>query len=464
MFTVPHLILFLVFLLDLLAFNSSWWIYYKIREWVQPQEFKIVPEELWLTSLIMTFYWVLLFFLSGLYQVKTIVSRFDEIVQVIKATLVGTLIISFLIFLDETRISQVADVKFVIFLYWVILTVLALMFRIAIRTLQRALLVRGILARKTVVIGNGKRAILASQNLLKYPALGFHFSGFVTSDTPSVKLEPALGPSGSLKKIIKENGIHELIVATELEDRKFLTEVLKIADSTGASVKIIPDLYDVVSGQARTQQIYGFPLIDLNPHFLTPLERAGKRTFDILFSLAFLLAASPVILLSILIIKLESKGPVFFIQERAGKNGRLIRVIKFRSMVADAEKLTGPVLATKDDPRITKFGRFMRKTRIDEFPQLINVLKGDMSVVGPRPERQHFIDKYREIVPFYERRLKVQPGITGLAQVKGSYENSLEDVFEKLKYDLYYIENMSFKMDLTILFHTVFTMLKMKGQ
>lgn len=464
MVTVPRLILFLVFLFDLLAFNSAWWLYYWVRAVMQPLEFKIIPEDLWLTSIIMTLYWVLLFFISGLYQVKTIVSRFDEVVKIIKATLVGTLIISFLMFLDETRISQVTDVKLVIFLYWLLLTSLALFFRIGIRTIQRSLLIRGILARKTVVIGNGKRAILAVQNLKQYPALGYHFIGYITSDTPVVKLDPVLGPFGSLKRLIKDHDINEIIVATEQEDRKFLTEVLRLADAPGIGVKIIPDLYDVVSGQARTQQIYGFPLIDLNPHFLTPLERIGKRIFDVLFSVLFLTAASPVMLVSMMIIKLESKGPVFFIQERAGRNGKPLRVIKFRSMVTDAEKHTGPVLATKDDPRITRFGKFMRKTRIDEFPQLINVLKGDMSVVGPRPERQHFIDKYRDIVPFYERRLKVQPGITGLAQVKGSYENSIEDVFEKLKYDLYYIENMSFKMDLTILFHTVFTLLRMKGQ
>ncbi|NUQ80921.1 MAG: sugar transferase [Bacteroidetes bacterium] len=453
-----------ILLFDLLAFNLSWWGYYTIRTMVQPDEFSIVPEQLWVTSVIMSGYWFLIFFLSGMYQVRLIVSRFDEAIQLVKTTLIGTLIIAFLIFLDEARVSQIADVRLVILLYWLVLMALTLGFRLTIRTIQRHMVVTGRLARRTIVIGSGKKAILAARNVNQYPALGYHFIGFVLQGKPTVDLTPALGDVKELKDLIKSEQVEEIIVAIETDDRPFLSEVLSTVNGGRVGVKIIPDLYDVVSGQARTQQIYGFPLIDLNPNFLTPFEKAAKRAFDVVFSLLFLLAASPVMLLSALIIRLESKGPVFFIQERVGRNGRPIRVIKFRSMVVDAEKHTGPVLATKDDPRITRWGRFMRKTRIDEFPQLFNVLKGDMSVVGPRPERQHFIDKYRDLVPFYERRLKVQPGITGLAQVKGSYENSLEDVFEKLKFDLYYIENMSFKMDMTILFHTVFTMLRMKGQ
>lgn len=460
---IPRLILFIVLITDAIAFNLAWWLYYWVRSAISP-DFILKPELLWLPTLVMTFYWVLLFFISGLYQIRMIVSRFDEFIQIIKTTFVGSLIVSFLIFLDESRISAITDVRLVIFLYWAILTSLVVVFRISIRTIQRKLLIAGILARRTVVVGSGKKAIRASENILKYPALGFRFLGFIRSSEPVEKLDPLLGNLAFLRSLVQKNEIDEIIIAPESNDPKLVVDVLTLANPPKVSVKIIPDLYDVISGQARTNQIYGFPLIDLNPHYFTPLERFLKRSFDVFISILLLFLTLPITLITAIVIKLESDGPVFFKQERVGKDGIQFFMYKFRSMVQNAEKATGPTWAQKGDPRITAVGRFIRKYRIDEIPQFINVLKGEMSAIGPRPERQFFIDKLKNEVPFYERRLRVKPGITGLAQVKHKYDTSIDDVYEKVKYDLYYIENMSFKMDVTILFHTVFTLLGGKGQ
>ncbi|MBS4014504.1 MAG: sugar transferase, partial [Bacteroidetes bacterium] len=188
-----------------------------------------------------------------------------------------------------------------------------------------------------------------------------------------------------------------------------------------------------------------------------------KRLLDIVISLLALLITSPVILIMVIAIKIDTPGPAYFRQERCGKNGKVFKIFKFRSMYQDAEKHTGPVWSQKDDPRVTRVGSFIRKIRLDELPQMINVLKGEMSLVGPRPERPFFVEKLAEEIPYYKRRLKVKPGITGWAQVKHKYDESIEDVKTKLKYDLFYIENMSLRMDFKILFRTIFVVFLGKG-
>jgi exopolysaccharide biosynthesis polyprenyl glycosylphosphotransferase len=243
-----------------------------------------------------------------------------------------------------------------------------------------------------------------------------------------------------------------------------MTEAVNQCTGFPVTIKIIPDLYSIVMGQARTNQIYGFPLIEIFPQIMPLWERRFKRLLDITAALAIILLGLPFWLVLALIIKLDSRGPIFYRQARVGRDGRVFTIIKFRTMVQNAEQLTGPKWAEKDDPRITSAGRFMRKWRLDEFPQFINVLRGEMSLVGPRPERPYFVEKLKKEVPFYMRRLKVQPGITGWAQVKGSYDNTIEDVKQKLQYDFFYVENMSLAMDFKILLNTIYVMLAGKGQ
>jgi exopolysaccharide biosynthesis polyprenyl glycosylphosphotransferase len=223
-------------------------------------------------------------------------------------------------------------------------------------------------------------------------------------------------------------------------------------------------LYEILSGQAKTSQIYGIPLIDIMPQLMPEWEKKLKRLIDIVVSLVILIVSSPICLISSIAIKLDSLGPIFFTQERCGFNNTEFKIIKFRSMFQNAEKHTGPIWSQKDDPRVTRVGKIIRKLRIDEIPQMFNVLKGEMSLVGPRPERPYFVDMLSKEIPFYKRRLKVRPGITGWAQVKHKYDETIEDVKIKLRYDLFYIENMSLRMDFKILFRTVFVVLFGKGQ
>jgi len=240
-----------------------------------------------------------------------------------------------------------------------------------------------------------------------------------------------------------------------------------VVDKVGrmdVGLKIIPDMYDIISGQARTNQIYGFPLIDIFPQLMPQWEKAFKRLIDVVVSsitLLILLQFFPLIALAVYI---DSPGPVFYRQERVGKNGKIFKMIKFRTMIPDAEKETGPVWSQKQDPRITRVGYFLRKTRLDEIPQFINVLQGDMSLVGPRPERPVFVDQFVKTIPLYRHRLKMKPGITGWAQTMHKYDESFEDVKKKLEYDLYYLENMSLKLDFKIIMNTFATVFTAKGQ
>ena len=271
---------------------------------------------------------------------------------------------------------------------------------------------------------------------------------------------------GSIKNIvdlIDQKNAKEIIIALEKEEKDILVEIISRCESRNVGLKIVPDLYEILSGQARTAQIYGIPLIDILPQLMPEWEKKIKRIIDIIVSLIIIVITLPVTAISSIAIALESKGGVFFKQDRCGINGKVFKIYKFRSMKRDAEKHTGPVWSQKDDPRITRVGKFIRKVRIDEIPQMLNVLKGEMSIVGPRPERPFFVEKLSEEIPYYKRRLKVRPGITGWAQVKHKYDETIEDVKIKLRYDLFYIENMSLRMDFKILFRTVFVVLLGKG-
>jgi len=292
--------------------------------------------------------------------------------------------------------------------------------------------------------------------------------GFINSsekdsfELSKIKL-PILGKVNNITEIIEEYNANEIVIALEKTNHSLLLDILTKANGSSISLRIIPDMYEVISGLAKTEELYGLPLVDINTEILSVQQKFAKRIIDIIFSFIILLGFSPVWILVSLIIKIESKGPILYRQKRVGQNGRIFIINKFRSMKDEAENTTGPVWAIEEDPRITKFGKILRKYRIDEIPQFINVLFGDMSVVGPRPERPFFVKKLIKEFPFYYRRHKIRPGITGWAQIKQSYDSSLSDVKEKLKYDFFYIENMSLSLDLQIMIRTFIVMISAKG-
>ena len=351
--------------------------------------------------------------------------------------------------------------------YWTLVTGFVGTGRFLQHTFQRRLLEAGIGLHNTLIVGWSEKAIRLFENVQHYPALGYKVVGFVSVTNVPVENAyagvPIFPRVEELTALIDRHDVKDLLIALDSTEHDRLLSVIGASNSHDVSIKIIPDLYDIISGQARTNQIYGFPLIEIMPELMQPWEHAVKRTIDIMVAAVVLLVGLPVWLLVALVIRLDSKGSVFYMQERVGKDEKHFRIVKFRSMYKDAETISGPVWANKGDPRVTRAGKILRKLRIDEMPQLINVLDGDMSLVGPRPERPYFVEQLSREIPLYRRRLKVRPGITGWAQVKHKYDENIEDVRKKVEYDLYYIENMSLRMDFKILLNTIAVVVLGKG-
>jgi exopolysaccharide biosynthesis polyprenyl glycosylphosphotransferase len=456
----------LILTTDFITINLAGVIYFMLRVKTGWFEMLIMPE-MFIPILIIYLYWVIIFTFVGMYRTWFAASRFDEISTLFKASFVGIFLLFFAIFLDDHLHGVQAGTRILIFMYWGIFFFLVSAGRLFVRSFQRNLLIKGIGRRNALIVGFNKKGKEVHDQMLEHRALGIDVKGYVALKNDSLedsyKNASILGTIDEIQNLIEKTEAKEVILALEKEDHDLLVDVISKCEPKNVGIKIVPDLYDILSGQARTSQIYGIPLIDIMPQLMPEWEKKLKRIFDIVVSLIILLISSPVIAVASLAIKLESKGPIFFKQERCGLNNKTFRIIKFRSMVHDAEKKTGPVWSHKGDPRITKVGNIIRKLRIDEIPQMINVLKGEMSLVGPRPERPFFVEKLSQQIPYYKRRLKVRPGITGWAQVKHKYDESIEDVKVKLRYDLFYIENMSLRMDFKILFRTVFVVLFARG-
>ncbi len=451
---------------DFITINLSGIIFFMLRVKTGWFDMLIMPE-LFIPVLIIYFYWLVIFTFVGMYRTWFAASRFDEISTLFKASFVGIFILFFAIFLDDYVHGVQAGTRILIFIYWGIFFVLVSAGRLLIRSFQRKLLINGVGRRNALIVGFNEKGKEVHDKIMEHRALGIDVKGYVALNNgyekQSYKDAAVLGSVKQIANLIDETSSKEVILALERDDHEMLIDIITKCEPKNVGMKIVPDLYDILSGQARTSQIYGIPLIDIMPQLMPEWEKRLKRILDVIVSLIILIISFPIIAIASLAIKLDSKGPVFFKQERCGLNNKTFKIIKFRSMVHDAEKMTGPVWSQKDDPRITRIGNIIRKLRIDEIPQMINVLKGEMSLVGPRPERPFFVEKLSEQIPYYKRRLKVRPGITGWAQVKHKYDESIEDVKVKLRYDLFYIENMSLRMDFKILFRTVFVVLFARG-
>jgi len=452
------------FLSTILAFLSVYWL--RFVSGIFPVEIELYLSDLWLPAAVLYAYWFFFYLYNGLYHLPEAPSRTDENVKVFKATSYGVLFL-FLITFDS--FSPFSAGRLLIIIYWAAQLMITTLFRSIILSVRHNQLMKGIGLTPSFIVGCNSKGYEIYKKIRLYPALGYNILGFIRTDDEPVEDDkyndvPVIGHLNDISALIKEYQVKQLVIAFDSDKHtKVLDVINRVADSR-IGMKILPDMYDIISGLARTQQIYGIPLIDINPSIMQPWEKFIKRLFDVVISVFSMLLFLPFGLILALLIKLDSRGPVFYTQERLGLYGKPFRIIKFRSMKHDVQEPGEKViLTTKHDERVTRVGKFIRRFRLDEVPQMINVLKGDMSIIGPRPDMPRLTEQLEKQIPMYRHRMKVKPGITGWAQISVPYPQTQEEVIEKFNCDIYYIENMSLKLDLKIILNTIVIMFSGSG-
>ena len=402
--------------------------------------------------------WWGLAWLNDLYDIP---SSLDKISSAIRIALVG--LINLFIYLTIFSLIP-SELPRNFFLYFLIIVWLAITLW---RYLYATLYCR--LQHRVLIVGRGERGqsiarVLKQTPKLNYQVLGYVDDGQVTTQTADDGL-PVWNHLADLPKLVQNLQVQEVVVAIEQDLRRSLFHWLVECQANGVRVSLMPILYQKLYRKIPIEHIdpsWALYAIQNRPVF-SRLDLGLKRLMDLVLATVGLLVLAPILPLIALAVHFDSPGPIFYRQIRCGRAGKLFSIIKFRTMVSDAEKDGKPRWATKNDRRITRVGRFLRKTRLDELPQLINILRGEMSVIGPRPERPEFVEQLQQEVPFYRTRLMVKPGLTGWAQVNYNYGNNVEDALVKLQYDFYYLQSWSLWLDLYIIFQTIGVVLKFKG-
>ncbi|MCB0794510.1 MAG: sugar transferase [Flavobacteriales bacterium] len=460
-------------LADLFSAALAWTLFYLFRKaYLEPIKFgHNVPLELdrnyYVGLLLIPLFWLGLYVAIGGYSNIFRRYRTKELGQTLLISVIGVVIIFFVLLLDDAVASYHYYYRSFLALF-----LLHFGFTFLFRFLLTSRTVRKVHDRRigfnTVLVGGNEQAVSIYQEIEAMPkSPGNRFIGFLNVNGGDQQLAaqgiPCLGKWESLDQVIREHKVEEVIIAMESSEHEHIARVLYHLEGSTVRIKIIPDMYDILSGSVKMTSIFGTPLIEVNPEIMPAWQFSIKRLVDILISSLALFVLSVPMLIIALLVKLSSPGPVFFRQQRIGRFGKPFEIIKFRSMYQDAES-GGPQLSSSTDPRITPIGRLLRRTRLDELPQFWNVILGEMSLVGPRPERQHFIDEITKQAPHYKHLHKVRPGITSWGQVKFGYAENVEQMVRRLKYDILYIENMSLAVDLKILAYTVLIILKGDGK
>ena len=451
-----QLFLTTIIFFDSVVISFSWLASYYLhfKSSFGPAPRYATPEiEVYLIALIPV--WIVFMFniwLCGLYKPLRGKPISTEFYNIIKVTVLSILILAAsTFFYREESFSRFQAAYFC-----ALVTFLMVVSHMLVRVILMEARKRGFNLRHLLIVGSGGLGQMVAEKINLHPEFGMNIVGFLTGDPEKIGSEVSgskvLGLYQDVSKIIKKYNIDQLYIALPLHAHDRMEKILENLGEETVDIKVVPDLLKFMNLQAGVEELDGLPVVNLTESPLYGWNIVIKRTSDIVLSALAIIVSSPLLLLIAIIIKLESRGPVIFSQERAGLDGKGFEMFKFRSMRVDAEDKTGPVWASKEDDRRTRLGTFLRKTSFDEFPQLFNVLCGDMSLVGPRPERPVFVKDFKKSIPRYMLRLKMKAGLTGWAQVNGWRGNTSLD--KRIEFDLYYIKNWSLFFDFKIILLT----------
>jgi exopolysaccharide biosynthesis polyprenyl glycosylphosphotransferase len=450
---------FIILLADLLAAGA--WVL--LMPLLLNQEHSVIfpwarPVFAWVNVSILA---VLMFNLFGLYRNRWTMSLPSEIFGLVKSIAIVALILAVVrSYFMEFPLFISAPV--IAFWFFLVGTTIYGLERTILYWVHHEMVRAGWIVRRSILVGAGPEAEEIRIKLSHEPDLGIRIVGQVASGDEDGDIPPNVESFVKLREMLLKTRAEDIVVAVPANS-KAIDGILSSCIGIPVAIRTVPDLLGIVSGQVRAWRTSGMPLVELAAGTAKHRYMRIKRVIDILAATILFMLSLPLWIILFPIVRLQTGGSLIFRQERVGQNGRHFMMYKFRSMVVEAEKGVGPVWAGENDPRIVRIGRLIRKLRIDEVPQLINVIKGDMSMIGPRPERPYFVDIFTRSLPFYSQRLSIKPGITGWSQIQHKYDESLDDVKEKLKYDLYYMDNMCLSLDIEIFFRTIWVMLIGKG-
>ncbi|MDP5049879.1 MAG: sugar transferase [Saprospiraceae bacterium] len=458
---------------DYFCAMTAWGLFFAYRKMMIEKEenVSVIFQDInfWYGLIIIPIGWFLVYSLFDQYGDIHRHSRLKTLSRTFFLSFFGVLILFFTLILDDfvSNYTTYYQSFLALFSFHFILTVVT---RMVLLTAASRRIRQGMVKFNTIIIGGNTEALALYEEIIAQKrSYGYHFIGFLRSNKEKVSpLEAKLKYLGNIKdldSIIQEYQIEEVIIAVQTQEHNLLKQLITALFDFRPilHVKIIPDMYDIMLGSVKMNQVFGTALIEINQEIMPPWQIAFKRVLDILVSCVSLLLLSPLFVYLSLKVKQSSVGPIFYRQERIGLQGVPFTILKFRSMYENAED-SGPQLSKDEDRRCTPFGAIMRKWRLDELPQFWNVLIGEMSLVGPRPERKFYIDKIMEQAPHYRHLLKVRPGITSWGQVKYGYASDVDQMIQRLKYDILYLENRSIALDFKIMFYTLVVLLQGTGK